>query len=284
MNEISFGNLNLKVLIFLICCLSLACQTEGKVLKVLAIGNSFSEDSVEQNLYEITAELGDTLIIGNAYIGGCSIDRHVNNLKNGLPEYSYRKIENGILKRTENQTLRDIIKDEDWDIISLQQVSGLSGRTSSYSNLPILKQLVEENALNKDLEIVWHNTWAYANDYRTELYEYYGSNQDNMLDSIINVAQTIIPANNIKRIIPSGIAIQNARKEFGDILNRDGYHLAIPLGRFVAASAWAGFLTGKDVRTTDFKPDGITDEDARKAREAAFNAVNCDFTLLNHFK
>lgn len=46
----------------------------ARVIKVLAIGNSFSEDAVEQYLYELAAAQGDSLVIGNAYIGGCSID------------------------------------------------------------------------------------------------------------------------------------------------------------------------------------------------------------------
>ena len=49
---------------------------QAKVLKVLAIGNSFSQDAVEQYLYELAAAQGDSLIIGNAYIGGCPIERH----------------------------------------------------------------------------------------------------------------------------------------------------------------------------------------------------------------
>ena len=46
-------------------------------LRILAIGNSFSQDAVEQNLYEICAAAGQQVIIGNMYIPGCSIDKHV---------------------------------------------------------------------------------------------------------------------------------------------------------------------------------------------------------------
>ena len=41
---------------------------QAKVIKVLTIGNSFSQDAVEQYLYELAAAQGDSLIIGNAYI------------------------------------------------------------------------------------------------------------------------------------------------------------------------------------------------------------------------
>ena len=57
----------------------------ARVIKVLAIGNSFSEDAVEQYLYELAAAQGDSLVIGNAYIGGCSIDHQWSNAQTGKP-------------------------------------------------------------------------------------------------------------------------------------------------------------------------------------------------------
>ena len=80
------------VLSLLISLLLIALTGSGKNLKVLAIGNSFSADAVEQYLWELAAEAGDTLIIGNAYIGGCNIDRHVANFEKTSPAYSYRLI------------------------------------------------------------------------------------------------------------------------------------------------------------------------------------------------
>ena len=47
-----------------------AGAAEKKPLKVLAIGNSFSENSVEQNLWDIADADGVQMIIGNAYRGG----------------------------------------------------------------------------------------------------------------------------------------------------------------------------------------------------------------------
>ena len=61
-------------------------------LRILAIGNSFSQDAVEQNLYEICAAAGQQVIIGNMYIPGCSIDKHVRCMENDSPSYDYRKI------------------------------------------------------------------------------------------------------------------------------------------------------------------------------------------------
>ena len=54
----------------------------NSTLRVLAVGNSFSEDSVEY-LYQIFKETGhdkdyDEIVIGNLVVGGCSLDMHVN--------------------------------------------------------------------------------------------------------------------------------------------------------------------------------------------------------------
>lgn len=240
--------------------------------RILAIGNSFSADAVENYLWELAAESGDTLIIGNAFIGGCTIDRHLNNLQNQKAIYSFRKIENGKLATTENLTLQKILSDEPWEIISLQQASPGSGKSGSYKNLPQLISAVKELMPNKEAEIVWHNTWAYARDFKSDNFKYYNSDQETMFDSIVSVVSTIIPKNGIRRVIPSGIAIQNARKTFGDILNRDGYHLSIPLGRYVAACTWYEHITGKDVTALRYKPSDLSEEDAAAARMAVHNA------------
>lgn len=265
-------------LAFISCLLLMAFTGFGKRMKVLAIGNSFSADAVEQYLWELAAEAGDTLIIGNAYIGGCNIGRHTANFKNASPKYSYRLVENGVLTSKEGVTLQEIIADKEWDIISLQQSSPLSGNSSSFGNLPVLISYVREAMPNKDAEIVWHNTWAYSKDFDSDNFKYYGYSQEAMMDSIMNVTATIIPKAGINRIIPTGVAIQNAREVFGDVLNRDGYHLAIPLGRYVAACTWAEFLTGCDVTTLTFKPSDLSEADARKARAAAHlpnYPINC---------
>ena len=46
-------------------------------LRILAIGNSFSWNAVEQNLSAIALADGKCAIIGNMYIGGCSLERHI---------------------------------------------------------------------------------------------------------------------------------------------------------------------------------------------------------------
>lgn len=65
---------------------------QQKTVRILAIGNSFSQDAVEQYLHELAEAEGISTIIGNMFIGGCSLERHVKNARENAPAYAYRKI------------------------------------------------------------------------------------------------------------------------------------------------------------------------------------------------
>lgn len=244
----------------------------GRTQRILAIGNSFSQDAIEQNLYELALAQGDTLIIGNAYIPGCQIDLHNKNISDGSASYSYRKVVDGVKTTTDKSSLWTIIDDEPWDVISLQQASHVSGLKSTYANLPSLKAEVMKRMPNKDAEIIWHMTWAYAKDAKHDGFKNYGRSQDIMNDSIYSAVSAMIPANNISRVVPAGPAIQEGRGFFGDVLNSDGYHLS-PLGRYVAACTWCEFLTGRSVVGNPYHPADIIPEQALTAQKAAHAAL-----------
>ncbi len=248
-------------------------SSEAKVVKVLAIGNSFSEDAVEQYLYELARAQGDSLVIGNAYIPGCSIDRHYKNLKGDSAVYSYRKIVGGVKLVRKKTTLKQIIRDEQWDVISLQQASKFSGISSSYANLPLFKRLVQSYTTNLHVEFVWHMTWAYANDFTSKNFGPYDNDQRKMYSAIVSTMLHVLPGISVKRVIPSGTAIQLMRYRFGDVLNRDGYHLSLTIGRYTAACTWCEFLTGKIVDGNHYRPDTISEEDAQICQEEAHEAV-----------
>lgn len=254
---------------FILFCL----PTQAKVLKVLAIGNSFSQDAVEQYLYELAKAQGDSLVIGNAYIGGCTIESHYNNLRDNKPSYDYRKVVAGIKAEYKKVTLQRIIRDEDWDLITLQQASQLSGDPRSFTLLPSLKRLVATYASNLHVQFAWHMTWAYAEDYKDKRFAAYDYNQRNMYSAIVSTMLSALPSVDIQRIIPSGTAIQLARYRFGDIMNRDGFHLSYTLGRYTAACCWCEFLTGKNIDGDSWHPDTITDEEASLCQQAAHEAI-----------
>lgn len=256
--------------LFILFAFSIGLQ--ARVIKVLTIGNSFSEDAVEHYLYELAFAQGDTLIIGNACIGGCTIDRHYNNAQTGEKAYSYRKIVDGVRTEKNGVDLKSAIQDEAWDYISLQQVSQDSGRPETFGNLKNLKDYVMSQATNKNVEIIWHLTWAYAANSTHGGFKNYDNNQMKMYKAILKTRKQELPKVGIKKVVPSGIAIQKARKMVGDILNRDGFHLDMSLGRYTAACAWCEFLTKKSVKGNPYFPDTIQREQAMKVQKAAHKA------------
>ena len=254
------------------CLLAVATTASARVIKVLAIGNSFSQDAVEQYLYELAAAQGDSLVIGNAYIPGCPIDRHYENLKTDKAEYEYHKVVRGILSTHRNIDLKQIIRDEQWDIITLQQASPLSGIASTYGNLSRLKQLVESYTTNLHVQFAWHMTWAYAHNFTGKEFEAYGNDQRRMYNDIVHALQRVIPTVGITQVIPTGTAIQLSRYFMGDVLNRDGRHLSLTTGRYIAACTWCEFLTGKIVDGNHYRPQTISEEEARICQQAAHEA------------
>lgn len=217
-------------------------------LKILAIGNSFSQDAME-HLYQIAADAGIDVVLGYLYIGGSNLSQHLQNAQYDLPRYQYYKNTDGVWRVQSSRTVLYGLQDEDWDLITLQQVSGLSGMAATYTANDVLDKLIEyvnENKTNPDAKLAWHMTWAYQSNSTHNDFPKYGRNQLTMFSGIVNaVREVIVPHEAFDLIIPSGTAIQNVRTSYiGDVLTRDGYHLSYNLGRYIAGLTWLHAITG----------------------------------------
>ena len=249
-------------------------------LKLLAIGNSFSEDAIEQNLFELAAATGHQMVIGNMYIGGCSLERHCNNAQTDKADYNYRKIGiDGKMTCTANYTLDKALRDEQWDYVSLQQVSQLSGMYSSFQ--PHLDSLIAyvRARVPATTKLIWHVTWAYAQNSTHGGFANYDRDQDKMYRAIVEGAQRLKKENaQFSLFVPVGTAIQNARTSFvGDHLNRDGFHLDLVLGRYTAACTWFECLFGTKVVGNRYAPKGLNKAQIAVAQWAAHLAVELPF-------
>ncbi len=248
-------------------------ETEDGVLKILTIGNSFSDDTM-QYVYKIAESAGvESIKLGNLYIGGCTLDLHASNARANKGAYDYRTNSNDSWSTTPNYKMSDAIVSENWDFISLQQASGSSGIADTYSQLEYMIEYVHSLAPNAQL--VWNMTWAYQQDTTHGEFPKYNSDQMQMYESIVSAVKgKICTSSDIKYVIPNGTAIQNARTSYvGDTLTRDGFHLSLELGRYVAGLTLFYKLTGISIESIEYMPDGI-DEDLRKiAIESAMNAV-----------
>ena len=248
---------------------------DDECLKILTIGNSFSDDSMEY-VAEIAKDLGvKNIKLGNLYIGGCSLSKHYNNAIKDLKSYEYRTNQGNYWTNKKGVSISEAIESENWDYISIQQNSGDSGISSSYS--PYLEDLITYiyNTANEEAKIVFNMTWAYQQNSTHQEFVKYNKNQITMYEAIVEAVKEKVRSNeDISMVIPVGTAIQNARTSFvGDTLTRDGYHLTYDFGRYVAGLTFVKQLTGLDISNVKYKPTKIDDSYRIIAIESAINAV-----------
>ena len=252
------------------------------ILKILAIGNSFSQDAVEQYLWQLFDAAGIKAVIGNLYIGGCTLETHYKNMQNNSAAYEYRKVEDGTKQELGKRSMLQGITDENWDYISLQQASGSSGIYSTYTPyLPELIDYVQENATNPAMKVAFHQTWAYATTSDHAEFPKYDSDQMTMYNAIMDAVQQAMKDNpEIEVLIPSGTAIQNGRNSYmGDTFNRDGYHLNEYYGRYTAACTWFETFSGESAVGNTYVPSGVDSDQAAIAQNAAHFAVESPYAV-----
>ena len=232
------------------------------ILKILAIGNSFSEDAM-QMLYEIAqAEGKEQIVLGNMVIGGCSLNTHAKHTTSNEKAYTFYFNDKGFWNTEDKCTLQAGIRRADWDIITIQQASNASGKANTYNqDIQTIVDYIHKNKANPGAKILWHMTWAYKLDSTSEEFANYDYNQTTMYEAITGAVQEkIVPDSAFSGVLPSGTAIQNARSSYlGDVMNRDGAHLS-DLGRVIAGYTWYCVLTGKTLDTISLNavPDRLT--------------------------
>ncbi|MBE6553937.1 MAG: DUF4886 domain-containing protein [Ruminococcaceae bacterium] len=248
-----------------------------KSIKILAIGNSFSVDAMRY-LWDICNQGGvKTVVLGNLYIGGCTLSTHWKNISNGSAAYTYYKNTKGNWLTTEGKSVQAALAEEDWDIITIQQASGYSGAGSTYQTLDSILSFVHENKTNPDAEVYWHMTWAYQADSTHKDFPIYQNSQSLMYEKIVQcVREQVKTKPQIAGVIPNGTAVQNLRTSYiGDTITRDGYHMNYAHGRYVTALTWYACLTGGSVDAITWVPaDYYTiRSDLPVMREAVKNAL-----------
>ena len=224
-------------------------------MKILSIGNSFSEDA-QRWLHSLAGLHGIDIHCANLYIGGCSLETHWKNEKENNPFYDYQVNGN---EAQEKISINEALLRDKWDIVTLQQVSDLSGIAESYE--PYISALYKKvKAALPDAEIRLHRTWAYETDTQHPGFVNYNKSQKEMHLKIQSATKEIAEKLNVK-IIPTGDIIQCLRENFAEFdyanggasLCRDGYHLTYDIGRFAAAAVWFVSLTGQKITVTEFE-------------------------------
>ena len=211
-------------------------------MKILCIGNSFSQDSTA-----LLQLLTDKITARNLYIGGCSLDMHAANIENDAAKYELQ--ENGEKMQNALVSIKEALTSDKWDYITVQQVSGRSGVYESF--YPYLGELLDYVRKYSDAEIVLHETWSYEIGSGHPDFAIYNSDREQMAQAIKETYEKVSAKENL-RIIRVGEAVWNLRakpsfdyENGGLSLTRDGFHLSLSYGRLLAASVWFKFFTGE---------------------------------------
>ena len=254
-------------------------ETEDTI-KVLAFGNSFSMDGTSF-IPQIANAEGVDLRVADCYIGGCPLSKHYNNAVTNATTYNfYYRTPHESATNTQNFqniSMEQALMANDWDYITIQQVSTLSGDPETFE--PYLEYLIGKfKEYCPNAEILLHMTWSYKDGITKEGYEKYNNSQTDMYNAIIDTYLQYSEKYDFVRIIPTGETIQSLRPLISDgtgtetdtnmfvseidsttsdvgSFTRDGYHLS-NIGRVGVALTWFEVFTG--ISAADTKIDLTT--------------------------
>lgn len=209
-------------------------------MKVLAIGNSFSNDAMRY-LHNIAKADGTALKTVNLFIGGCPLSRHYANMNNDAADYDFEY--NG--ERTGIKvSIRQALQSDIWDVVTLQQVSSQSVDYETYQPyLNVLADYVRIHAPKAKLMV--HQTWAYEQGSARLIEELGYSGQHEMFVDLKSAYEKASQALGGAEIIPCGETFQELIKENAGRLHRDTFHASLGLGRLALGYVWYEMLTGK---------------------------------------
>lgn len=295
----------LSLLLFLATPLLAA---DGKTVRVLTVGNSFSHN-VTHYLGDLAKAAGDKLILREANVGGASMELHWNKAQ--LHEQNPEKKE-GIY--TGGRGLREELAAEKWDFVTIQQASIKSHDLATYQ--PFANQLrdyIRQRA--PGAEILLHETWEYrVDDPRFSPKEPKSGEprtQDEMYQGLAKAYAIIAKELGVRRL-PVGdafhLANQDAKWGFkkseqpfdskkakpGELpdqthslnvgwawkkqtdgkttLGMDGHH-ANTAGEYLGACVWYEVMFGRSAEGNSFVPAGLDGDYAKFLQSTAHRAV-----------
>ncbi len=245
------------------------------MVKILYIGNSFSVDILEHAV-NVAHDLGiGDVKIGNLMYPACSLKMHLNNIETDAPHYIYYENCGSGWTETLNVSIAEAMKKDDWNVIGIFPGTGDGSAHSSheaYERLPELIRRVRELASPR-ARLVYNLTWLSDKENPKKELALYNGDQELVMSMIADrIRQYVIGPGEFWKVVPAGAAVQNARNE-GVLITRDGYHLSLTTGRYMAALTLIGTVTDADVTNATWYPEGMTAEDRDRAIRWAQKAL-----------
>ena len=250
-----------------------AAPARPDTMRVLCIGNSFTEDAVEQNLHEIAAADGHVLIVGNLYIGGCTLEKHWRNAAGDSAKYSYRKVGvDGIRVKLPKTPISTALADEPWDVVVFHQQSALAAVPDSFEPwIGNLQRYAKARTPRRCKQMI-HLTWAYAQGSTNEGFARFDHSQEKMYGALCRSIAAVAKRHRLA-VIPSGTAVQNSRHTFNrENVTRDGYHLHKWFGRYLVACTFYEALYKTSVVGNAYRPPHLGERRVDIAQQCAHAA------------
>lgn len=234
-------------------------------MKILCIGNSFSQDAASY-LNRAAANQGIEIYTENLYIGGCSLERHYNNMLSG--EKAYELEING-QKTNINVSLNEKLEIEKWDIVTVQQASHFSAFYSTYQPYALeLVRFIREK--QPEAKVYIHQTWAYEENSQRLADNGFAARKE-MFAEIKESYRLAAEECAVDGLIPSGQVFENLAAK-GLKCHRDTFHASLGAGRYALALTWIKALTCADINGNSFAD---TSEPVSAAEAASIkDAVN----------
>ncbi len=219
-------------------------------LKILSIGNSYSQDA-QAYIAKMAQAEGKTVKCVNLYKAGCALSTHASGWTNTEAIYNYEL--NGESGTDYNAfvSLKAVLESDQFDVITLQQASWTSVSYSTYQ--PHLNNLIAAiREKQPNAKIYLHQTWAYGDAHanHTSNASYTGGTMATMWEKIEAAYNSAATETGLE-LIPAGQAIQNAQEALNEggysvtSIQRDNSHVSKTWGRYVLARVWYQALFGE---------------------------------------
>ena len=260
---------------------------EDDEFNVLMIGSSSCYYYVEE-LYGIGEAAGLDMKVCNAYYSGCSLEKHWTWWKQNEANYEYFETDERGRIKYDGYSLRQCLRRENWDVISLQQspvkllhtdYKKAHKEADAYAKA-IMNFLKEEFPQSK---FYWHQLWAWEMgvDHAGMVMDSL-EKQQGMADFLHQFAIEMSELLEVERV-PTGDAWQKVRHNpiIGEVLcertnKNDHFHDGdVGGGQYLNACVWFEKITGQSCIGNTWRPDNYTlkEEKIPLLQKAAHEAV-----------
>ena len=233
---VTFNNLKEQIFENTLDITALKSQEDYRAIpKILMIGSSFSYDTIYE-VGNICSSYGKKIVLGSAEIGGGTLGAFIDRY-NSHTGITYRKWNKNATQWVGygDIYLENILSDEAWDFVILQNGAYQSPhvdqssfwiKTDGVITRNIVQELIDlckKLCLYSNPVFGMNMTWAFSvyhtiasNHLNDDYWESYGNNQKNRQlgmwnNNVTNYMDCVSNCVDVKFIIPTGTAIQNAR-------------------------------------------------------------------------